>query len=167
MGVLELTALPTIDREQWLPELRQTDVLLVAGGNPMYLCHWMRESGVADLLPSLPDTVYVGSSAGTLVATPRIGEEFVWWGDGSDETLGLVDFHVFPHLDNSTLPPNSMAKAESWAGRMPSPSYAIDDQTAITVSGDVVEVVSEGNWRVFSDEDRNGRWAPKSVGGSF
>jgi dipeptidase E len=150
IGVLELAALPTIDRDQWLPVLQATDVLLVAGGNPMYLCHWMRESGVAELLPSLHDIVYVGSSAGTLVATPRIGAEFVWWGDGGDATLGLVDFHVFPHLDNPALPLNSMAKAEDWAARMPAPSYAIDDQTAIAVADGVVDVVSEGSWTVLS-----------------
>jgi dipeptidase E len=124
--------------------------LLVAGGNPLHLCHSLPESGVADLLPTLNDTVYVGSSAGTLVATPRVGEEFVWWGAGDDATLGLVDFAVFPHLDNETLPQNSMANAERWAVGMPRPAYAIDDQTAIAVTGDAVDVVSERNWWLFS-----------------
>ncbi len=50
MGVLELTALPSIDEDLWVPLLRETDVLLVAGGDALYLCHWMRESGLADLL---------------------------------------------------------------------------------------------------------------------
>jgi dipeptidase E len=36
-----------------------------------------------------------------------------------------------------------------WAARMAGPAYAIDDQTAITVSGDTVEVVSEGHWQLF------------------
>ena len=79
LGVLELTALPSIDEENWVPMVRETDVLLVNGGDPMYLCHWMRQSGLADLLPSLRETVYVGLSAGSMVMTPNIGEDFVRW----------------------------------------------------------------------------------------
>ena len=77
MGVLELTALPSLDEERWVPLVRETDVLLVEGGDAAYLCHWMRESGLADLLPSLPETVWVGVSAGSMVMTPRIGADFV------------------------------------------------------------------------------------------
>ena len=64
LGVLELTALPSIDQGNWVSRVRQSDVLLVAGGDPMYLCHWIRESGLADLLPTLDETVYVGLTPG-------------------------------------------------------------------------------------------------------
>jgi dipeptidase E len=152
LGVLELTALPSIDQKHWIPLVRETDVLLVNGGDPLYLCHWMRQSGLADLLPSLHETVWVGLSAGSMVMTPRIGEEFVGWKPpaGGDETLGVVDFSIFPHLDHEDLPENTMADAERWAASMPVPCYAIDDQTAIKVVGDAVEVVSEGHWKQFA-----------------
>jgi dipeptidase E len=152
LGVLELTALPSINREYWVPMVQETDVLLVNGGDPMYLCHWMRESGLADLFPSLRDTVYVGLSAGSMVMTPRIGQDFVNWTPptGGDETLGLVDFSIFPHLDNPMLPENTMADAERWAAGMPVPAYAIDDQTAIRVVDGAVEVISEGHWKLFA-----------------
>ena len=90
LGVLELTALPSIDEERWVPWVRETDVLLVAGGDALYLCHWMRESGLADLLPSLTETVWVGLSAGSMVMTPRIGEDFVGWKppSGGDSDAG-------------------------------------------------------------------------------
>jgi dipeptidase E len=151
VGVLELTALPTLDADQWIPTVRATDVLLVNGGDPMYLHHWMRQSGLADLLPSLHDMVYVGFSAGSMVMTPRIGESFVGWRPptGADETLGLVDFAIFPHLDNPDLPYNTMAHAERWAARMRVPAYAIDDETAIRVTDDGTDVISEGHWRLF------------------
>ena len=152
VGVLELTALPSLSAERWMPAVRETDVLLVNGGDPMYLYHWMVESGLADLLPSLSDTVYVGLSAGSMVMTPRIGEDFVEWRPptgGGDATLGLVDFSIFPHLDHPALPHNSMAHAERWATGMTVPAYAIDDQTAIKVTDDGVEVISEGHWRLF------------------
>jgi dipeptidase E len=151
LGVLELTALPSIDEALWLPLVRRTDALLVGGGDPLYLCHWMRQSGFSELMTSLPDTVYVGLSAGSLVMTPRIGEEFVGWRPpgGGDSGLGVVDFAIFPHLDNEFLPSNSMAHAERWAAGMKVPGYAIDDETAIKVTGGTLEVVSEGNWRLF------------------
>jgi dipeptidase E len=152
LGVLELTALPSIGAERWVPWVRETDVLLVNGGDALYLCHWMRQSGLADLLPSLPETVWVGFSAGSMVMTPRIGEDFVEWKPptGGDETLGVVDFSIFPHLDHELLPENTMAEAERWAASIPGPAYAIDDETAIKVTDGTVEVVSEGHWKLFS-----------------
>jgi dipeptidase E len=151
VGVLELTALPSIDKDRWVPWVRETDVLLVSGGDALYLCHWMRQSGLADLLPSLDDTVWVGLSAGSMVMTPRIGEDFVGWKppNGGDETIGLVDFSIFPHLDHPDLPENTMADAERWAGTISGPAYAIDDETAIRAVDNAVEVVSEGQWRLF------------------
>ena len=148
LGVLELTALPTIGAERWEPWVREADVLLVDGGDATYLCHWMRESGMADLLPSLTDTVWVGVSAGSMVMTPRIGEDFVHWAAPTDDrTLGVVDFSIFPHLD--AFPNNTMANAERWAAGLGNPGYVIDEQTAISVVDGTVEVVSEGTWRKF------------------
>ena len=152
LGVLELTALPSVAEEHWVPVVQETDALLVGGGDPMYLCHWMRQSGLADLFPTLRrETVYVGVSAGSMVMTPNVGEDFVRWNlpTGTDRTLGLVDFSLFPHLDHEDLPDNSMADAERWAAGMQVPSYAIDDQTAIQVTDGAVEVVSEGHWKHF------------------
>ena len=152
LGVLELTALPSIDDDLWVPLVRETDVLLVNGGDALYLCYWMQQSGLADLLPSLRETVWVGLSAGSMVMTPRIGEDFVGWKPptGGDETLGIVDFSIFPHLDHEDLPENTMADAERWAAGIPGPAYAIDDETAIKTTDGAVEVVSEGHWRLFT-----------------
>ena len=151
VGVLELAALPSIDPDIWMPHLKQADVLLVNGGDPLYLCHWMRQSGLAELLPSL-NAVYVGLSAGSMVMTPRIGDDFVRWRapSGNDTTLGLVDFAIFPHLDHPDLPENTLADAEKWAAHMPVPCYAIDDETAIKAVDGAVEVISEGHWKKFA-----------------
>jgi len=152
LGVLELTALPSIDEERWVPVVQETDVLLVSGGDALYLCHWMRQSGLADLLPSLRETVWVGLSAGSMVMTPRIGEDFVGWRPptGADSTLGVVDFSIFPHVDHEDLPENTMAEAERWAAGIQGSAYAIDDQTAIKVTNGTVEIVPEGHWRSFT-----------------
>lgn len=173
LGVLELTALPSIDREVWVPTVRSADALLFWGGDPLYLSHWMRESGLAELLPSLT-SVYVGTSAGAMAACSTFGETYVDPPGGSGTPLtsvemvfdapegpvrrtyvtaagaGLVDFAVIPHLDHPDHPDASPANAEKWAARLPLPTYAIDDRTALKVTDAGVEVVSEGSWRLFA-----------------
>ncbi|MGE9809659.1 Type 1 glutamine amidotransferase-like domain-containing protein [Janibacter sp. G1551] len=145
LGLLELTALPTIGEERWVPWVREADVLLVDGGDATYLCHWLRESGLADLLPELVDTVWVGVSAGSMVLTPRIGTDFVEWpGARDDRTLGLVDFSIFPHLD--VFPENTMADAERWHAEIGGPAFVLDDESAIAVVEGSATVVSEGRW---------------------
>ena len=159
LGVLELTALPTIREESWVPVVREADALLVGGGDVLYLCHWMRQSGLANLLPSLSESVYVGVSAGSIVVTPyncdaEFDLEFVPAGSDmalrADRALGLVDFTLYPHLDHADMPDTSEANIERWASGIPVPTYAIDDQTAIRVIDRTVEVVSEGNWKLFN-----------------
>ena len=179
LGVLELTALPSIADEAWIPTVREADALLVWGGDPLYLSHWMRESGLADLVPSLRrEAVYVGVSAGSMAATATFGETYPDPPRGGGEALtsedivfatpqgdisrilvtargvGLVDFALIPHLDHKDHPDASLANAEKWAARLqaqvPVPTYAIDDQTAIKVTDGAVEVVSEGHWKLFT-----------------
>ena len=151
VGLIELTALPSIDKERWVSLVRNADVLLVSGGDALFLSHWMRESGLNDLLTELKDTVWVGMSGGSMVMSPRIGKEFVGWKQpsGDDRALGLVDFAIFPHLDNESLPDNTMAAARKWAAGLDCVAYAIDDETAICVVDGVVDVVSEGHWHRF------------------
>jgi dipeptidase E len=154
LGVLELTALPSIKRAHWVEAVTEADALLVWGGGPLYLCYWMRQSGLADLLPSLrPEAVYVGTSGGAMVATPDFGG--ATYDDsapltGNDKALGLVDFAVFPHLEREDMPDTSLANIEEWAAGLSVSAYAIDDQTAIRVVDGNVQVVSEGDWKLFT-----------------
>ena len=150
VGVLELTALPSIGDERWVPWVREADVLLVDGGDATYLCHWIRQSGLSEVMSTLTETVWVGVSAGSMVMTPRIGEDFVKWPSAPDDrTLGIVDFSIFPHLNHEMMPENTMAQAERWAAGIAGPAYAIDDQTAIAVTDGTIEVVSEGLWKLI------------------
>jgi dipeptidase E len=154
LGVLELTALPSITKEYWVADVRKTDALLVWGGDVVYLSRWMRESGLANLLPSLRETVYVGVSAGSMVTAPIFGETY----EDPDtpfiieKGLGLVDFALLPHLDHEGHPESSTAKVERMAAEVPVPTYGIDDQTAIQVTDGAIEVVSEGSWKLFGPQ---------------
>jgi dipeptidase E len=172
VGVLELTALPSIDKEVWVAAVQQTDALLVWGGDPVYLSYWMKHSGLADLLPSLLETVYVGVSAGSIATAARFGEAYFDPPSCSGERIssedlvfarpegeitmnlvmaegvGLVDFAIIPHVEYDDR--QDVANAEKWAGRLPVPTYAIDDETAIKVIDGTVEVVSEGHWKLFN-----------------
>ena len=152
LGVLELTALPSINAAHWVLMVQETDALLVGGGDPLYLCYWMRQSGLADLVPSLRrETVYVGVSGGSMVVTP-FGAIYDGRNSptGIDRALGLVDFTLYAHLNHPDMPDASLANIERWAATVPVPTYAIDDQTAIKVIDGTVEVVSEGHWKLFT-----------------
>lgn len=150
LGLLELTALPSMKRELWVPLLEETDALLVGGGDCQYLTYWMQRSGLADLMPSLlHKTVYVGLSAGSMVMT-RFGTTY---GNHTlpaetDKSLGLLPMAIHPHLDHEWFPENSQANLEKLAATLSMPSYLIDDQTAIKVIDGDIAVVSEGKWKV-------------------
>ena len=175
LGVLELTALPSVDKKAWIPSVEETDALLVWGGDVLYLSYWMQQSGLAALMPSLRrDSVYVGVSAGSMAASATFGETYPNPPSAGGKVLtsedtvfatphgeinttfvtaqgaGLVDFALIPHLDHEDFPENSLANAEKWAARLPVPVYAIDDQTAVKVADGTVEVVSEGHWKLFT-----------------
>lgn len=174
LGILELTALPSIEEDAWVPTVRAADALLFWGGDPLFLANWMRRSGLTALLPTLrSEAVYVGVSAGSIAAATTFVETYVEPPRGSDGPLksentvfstpegdvdrilvtgqgaGLVDFAVIPHLEHADHPDASLVNAERWAARIPAPTYAIDDQTAIKVVDGAVQVVSEGQWRLF------------------
>jgi len=154
VGLLELTALPHIAPDRWMGWVNAADIFLVNGGDAVFLAHWMRQSGMAALLPSLRDKVWMGLSAGSMAMTPRVGDAFVETKPsitGDDKGLGVVDFSIFPHLDLPEFPENAMPYAERWAAELGNPSYAIDDQTAIQVVGETVKVISEGHWRYFGN----------------
>lgn len=152
IGVLELTALPTIKQKLWLQMLQETDALLVGGGDCQYICYWIQQSGLADLLPALLDgLVYVGLSAGSMIMT-QYGTTYAHHTLSTDspKSLGLVNIAIHPHLEHEWFPDNSLANLEKLATNINWPSYAIDDQTAIQVTDSGIEVISEGKWKLWN-----------------
>ena len=150
VALIELTALPSMREEVWLPVVENADVMLVEGGDAAYLRHWMDESGMTARLPDLK-AVYVGMSAGSMVMTPRTGPAFINWPEprADDTLLGFVDFSIFPHMDYPGWETNTRAAAQKWFETMDVPAYGLDDQSAIQVIDGEVEVISEGDWVKF------------------
>jgi dipeptidase E len=169
LGIIELTALPTVEEDHWLPAVEAADAIIVGGGNTGYLSYWLQQSGFADKLPDLlRDTVYVGVSAGSAMVThgvnvdrDRLERTGIYYDDeydeaappgaGSDWTLKVVDFEIRPHLNADYFPQATMEFMERAAAKLDVPLYAFDDETALKVVDGKVEVVSEGQWRLFDD----------------
>ena len=166
VSMLELTAL-SLEKQHWLPMLQSADAIMIGGGNTPYLSYWLQRSGLADELPELLRTkVYIGVSAGSMVATqemyvdPAKAKRGIYdddqYGDlapvgaGSDKTLRLVDFTLRPHLGADYFEHTSMEEMEKQAAHTETPLYAIDDASAIMVSGGEATIVSEGAWRLFN-----------------
>jgi dipeptidase E len=175
MGLLELSVLPSIEQDAWVPTVRDADALLFWGGDPLFLSNWMRRSGLTELLPTLrPEAVYVGVSAGSIAAASTFVETYTEPPRGTDGPLktentvfttpdgdvdrilvtgqgaGLVDFAVIPHFEHPDHPDASLPNAEKWASRIPTPTYALDDQSALKVTNGTPEVISEGTWNLFT-----------------
>jgi dipeptidase E len=168
LGVLELTALPSLPEEVWRPQVEEVDAIIVGGGNKFYLSYWLEKSGLFGLLPQLikQGTVYVGASAGSMMATPvlnfnqdRLKETGVYHDDefeevmpasaGSTKTLGLVDFVIRPHFEADYFPQATLENVEKWAAKVDYPLYALDDQSALKVIDGKVDVISRGRWKLF------------------
>jgi dipeptidase E len=167
-GVLELTALPSLPKEVWLPQVEEADAILVGGGNKFYLSYWMGKSGLFGILPQLIEQgkVYVGASAGSMMLTPALNfnqdhfqktgiyhdDEFneeMTSNAGSSKTLGLVDFVIRPHLGADYFPQATLENVEKWAAKTNYPLYALDDQSALQVIDGKIEAVSRGQWKLF------------------
>ena len=153
VGLIELTALPSIDEERWVPSYAEADVLLVSGGDALYLCHWMRECGLTDLLPSLrrhgvgrherrehgDDAAYRQRSSSGGSRPPATTARSAWSTSRSSLTW-----------TTSCCPTTRWPRQRHGLPDLDCPAYAIDDETAIRVIDGAVDVVSEGQWRLFT-----------------
>ena len=170
-STLELSTLPHSSPDEWLRQLEDVDALILAGGNELYLSYRMEQAGLIDALPALlaQGKVYVGESASSMVVTAafnydhdRLAREGVYHDDeydegqpketGSAKTLGLVDFVIRPHLNADVFPQATLENMAQWAAKAGRPLYALDDQSALKIVDDKVEVVSQGEWKFFDTD---------------
>lgn len=152
IDIVDISAVP---RENWLKRFETADLLCFGGGDEEYLAKAMRISGVAGALPELLKTrVYMGISAGSMVVGKLLSydlmrklypeESF----EGEDPGLGLFDFSIVPHLNSSYF---SQLKAESIRSletQLTTSLYALDDNSALKIIGEQIDVISEGEFLI-------------------
>ena len=171
--ILELNGLP---RPMVLERLRHADVIYVEGGNHYHLANSIIANGLAtEMADILESKVYVGVSAGSMIfsrnLSERTGEAF---GEQEDlrilgETrarspLGLFDWYLKPHLNSPGFPDRTPRWFEKAAAKLDFPVYALDDDSAVRVRGDEIDVVSDGEWRLLNAPESGGTPAAGGTG---
>ncbi len=155
VGSIEMVDIAKMKKSEWLPILEHSDVIWLNGGNTYYLLDWVRKSGLEKELPQLLETrIYVGSSAGSIIAGPDLAINHFFPEEESyrlaDITgLGYVPFTIFPHLNNPLFKEPTENDIKEFAKTAACPVYAIDDETAISVVSGEINVITEGTYKVF------------------
>lgn len=153
--IVDIVDISAVEKEIWLPRLQEANVLFCGGGNTFHLMHWVEKSGLQDLLPELLETrVYAGISAGSCIAGPTIYNSVQNLFDEKynlkiEKGLRLVDFQFIPHLNSKWFPKINEENLEIASKELKEFVYALDDNSAIVINNDNLEVVSEGKWRKF------------------
>lgn len=128
-----------------LEKLKNIDIIWFAGGVAGYLLYWMRRTELDKKLPEILEngTVYVGSSAGSMVASKTqyltevyIGESEI--GAGIFPGLGFIDFEIYPHYEDEILPQIKKAWKKRW-GKL----CLLKNGEAITIVDKKIEVLGE------------------------
>ena len=166
VDIIELTA---IRPDELKIALKDMDAIFVGGGNTFYLSYWMQKSGLFDMLPDLLKTkVYAGISAGSMIAGASLLPsdalddlqkfkddhyyEKAVQGEASNKTLNLVDIVFRPHFNSKDFPKVRKEVLEQIAYKFSYPLYALDDESALKIVDDWIEIVSEGKWLVLNND---------------
>ncbi|MBP7175846.1 MAG: Type 1 glutamine amidotransferase-like domain-containing protein [Thermoclostridium sp.] len=112
-----------------LEQAMEYDCIYFTGGNNGHLLQRIKETGFMRIIKSMvyANKVYVGVSAGTLIATPNIGEPF------NEATSGLAFIHAYI----------SVHSHEGTAARtdLPLPHIPLTDDQALVVKWDGYEII--------------------------
>lgn len=170
LNILEPSSLP---KQLAVQRLRDADVIYVEGGNHYHLAHSITANDLAgELADILESKVYVGVSAGSMIfsrnLSGRTGEAFGEQDDlrilgeaRAQAPIGLFDWYLKPHLNSRDFPSRTPAWVEKAAAKLDFPVYALDDDSAVRVRGDEVDVVSAGEWLLLNAP------APQTAQGSL
>jgi dipeptidase E len=151
-GQIDIVDIAAVSKEIWLPRLQEANLLCFGGGNEQFLARVMQESGLRDELPNLLESrVYMGISAGSMIAGQFLAPDLlkVVYSEDSFEgelhpALGLVDCNFIPHLNSPWFPQSRKEVLQSLKSK--NPLYALDDQSALKIFDENIEVISEGEF---------------------
>jgi dipeptidase E len=150
---IDIIDIAAVGKDVWQPRLEAAHIFCFGGGNEQFLARVINESGLKEILPQLLATrVYMGISAGSMVVAqfptaPIL--KAVYPEDKFENklqpSLGLVGLHFIPHL-NSDWFPNVRKEIIEKIQDLSYPLYALDDQSALKIVDNKIEVVTEGEY---------------------
>lgn len=158
---IEITDISAVDEKIWKPSLERADVLFFEGGNTYHLMRWLNKSGLSEMLSDLlKDKVYVGVSAGSMVTNPDLAlklSQVIYEEDmlETEELKGLnfVDFYFLPHLNSEWFKKMRRENIEKVGQEISKTIYALDDDSALKIIDNKIEVISEGEWFVINEKE--------------
>lgn len=149
---------PGTPKDTALEQLGRADVIYGCGGNQYYLADCVNKSGIASGISKLFETkVYIGSSAGSQIFTKHLNREDAVVFDELDDfkrgtsgsPFNWFDWYIKPHYLSTSMSERTVWWAEDRAKKVDYPVYFLDDQSAVMVDGDRIEVISEGKWKLY------------------
>ncbi len=157
LGQIDIVDISALPKKTILERLEEANVFFVEGGNTFYLIHWIKKSGLKEILPELLKTrVWVGVSAGSMAVGKSILNDVdraiakdILGEDVGIEGLGYVKFSFKPHYLSTYFQDRNKDTVAKEAEKIAEPLYLLDDNSAIVVDGDKMEVISEGKWEKF------------------
>lgn len=151
IGHVDHVDIAVAPKSEWLPKLQEADVLWFNGGYTSYLLDWIRKSGlIEELNELLSSRLYVGSSAGSMVAGPSIESNSVIYPEEDDykiddiSGLNFVPFAIIPHLNSDFFSKAKPEFIEEFSKSVNYPVYALDDNSAVLSINGSVSLISEG-----------------------
>ena len=158
LGSVDIVDISAVDKRVWLPRLRAANVIVMGGGGGkgvLFLMRWILKSGLEKELPNLlKDRVYVGISAGSIIASKRLSASSMYLfgrkAGVAPKGLGYIDFYVRPHLNSAKHLKVRDGIVSKRLDRIDGDLYVIDDDTGILCSDGKVTVVSEGKWKRYT-----------------
>ncbi|OIP02955.1 hypothetical protein AUK18_02795 [Candidatus Beckwithbacteria bacterium CG2_30_44_31] len=154
---VDIIDISAVSKAIWQPRLELADILFFGGGNTHYLMSWIEKSSLKALLTDwLKTKIYLGLSAGSEIACRKRSDKYNahFFGEPNNnkeyECLGLVNFQIIPHLNSPYFPNDRLPRIAQIAPEMKTPVYALDDNSAVKVDGDKVEIISTGAWQKFN-----------------
>ena len=154
---IDVVDISALEQKIWKPRLELADVLVFSGGNTFHLMYWLKKSSLAHMLLDLLKTrVYVGISAGSMVTTKNLvlsqSKQLYYENlpkNYSNEGLGFFNFHFRPHLNSPDFPNVRHEFLKKIAKELKDPIYALDDQSALKIQDEKIEVISEGEYIII------------------
>ncbi len=141
-----------IQYEELLQALSQLDAVYVEGGHNVYLLEISNKSGFTGIARDLVlnhDKLYMGTSAGSILAGPSVESTMIlddpYKTDlTSYDALGLVEFAVIPHVGGefNLSKPKEYLQMYSELANYPYPHICLRDNQAVWVEDDKIQIVS-------------------------